>query len=71
MYNGHRSRNSWNVSLWIMNDESLYKEASDLAKVYGKGKGAFKFYLRYEGHKTPDGCPFTKTSIREAFRSLP
>lgn len=23
-YNGHRSWNAWNVSLWINNDKSLY-----------------------------------------------
>lgn len=28
-YNGHRSWNAWNVSLWIGNDESIYRLAVD------------------------------------------
>lgn len=29
-YNGHRSWNAWNVSLWLNNDEGLYREAREL-----------------------------------------
>ena len=34
-YQGHRSWNAWNVSLWINNDEGLYRAAVALAKAYG------------------------------------
>ena len=39
-YNGHRSWNAWNVSLWINNDESLYTHARDMAKRHGIGVAA-------------------------------
>ncbi len=28
-YNGHRSWNAWNVSLWLHNDEGLYRAMLD------------------------------------------
>ena len=28
-YNGHKNWNHWNVSLWINNDEGLYRMAKD------------------------------------------
>tara|TARA_R100000353_G_scaffold60907_2_gene48163 strand:+ start:615 stop:929 length:315 start_codon:yes stop_codon:yes gene_type:complete len=31
-YNGHRSWNAWNVSLWLGGDEYYYEKASDKIK---------------------------------------
>lgn len=31
-YNGHRSWNAWNVSLWIANEEPLYRAALECIK---------------------------------------
>ena len=39
-YNGHRSWNAWNISLWINNDEGLYRRAVDLAMRNGIARGA-------------------------------
>lgn len=69
-YNGHRSWNAWNVSLWINNDEGLYNWARDLAKKHGVGKAARIMARDLEGEKTPDGGRYNLTCIREAIRDI-
>jgi hypothetical protein len=69
-YQGHRSWNAWNVSLWINNDEGLYREAHWLAKRYGIGQGAAMMAAGLKGECTPDGAPYTFTSVREAMRGI-
>lgn len=69
-YNGHRSWNAWNVSLWISNDESLYTHAVRLVRVYGAGKAAYVLASELAGQKTPDGAKYNITSIREALRGI-
>jgi hypothetical protein len=64
--NGHRSRNAWNVSLWINNDESLYRWAVDLVKKHGQRKAARIMAKDLEGQRTPDGARYNVTCIREA-----
>lgn len=69
-YNGHRSWNAWNVSLWINNDEGLYRRAYDLAQEHGVGKAARILTQELEGQKTPDGATYNATCIREALRGI-
>jgi hypothetical protein len=69
-YQGHRNWNAWNVSLWINNDEGLYREAVFLAKRYGIGQGAVMMASGLEGERTPDGAPYTLTTVREAMRGI-
>lgn len=69
-YNGHRSWNAWNVSLWVNNDEWLYRQARYYARKFGIAKGAEIFAQLYQGQKTPDGAVYNKTSVREAFRGI-
>lgn len=69
-YNGHRSWNAWNVSLWINNDEGLYRFALDCVRRFGKGGAARAFMRDFEGQKTPDGARYNITSVREAMREL-
>jgi hypothetical protein len=69
-YQGHRSWNAWNVSLWINNDEGLYRFARSLAKQYGIGVGAVKLAQALQGERTPDGGVYNLTCVREAMRGM-
>ena len=67
MYNGHRNYNAWNVSLWINNDEGLYKLAQFAVHWEGSRERAAEYMLmRLEDTHTPDGVPYTKTNIKLA-----
>lgn len=82
-YQGHKNWNHWNVSLWINNDEGLYRMALNFIKFYPKAgygfSGSAKAYaakkmlerLRDEDiTHTPDGAPYSVSSIRAAMVGL-
>ena len=69
-YNGHRSWNSWNVSLWIYNDEGLYSWARGMVQRYGKTRAAYKLAAELDGQRTPDGAKYNLTCIREALSDM-
>lgn len=69
-YNGHRSWNAWNVSLWINNEEWLYSRAVELAQRYGIARGARKLAAELDGERTPDGARYNLTCVREAMREI-
>jgi len=73
-YEGHRSRNAWNVSLWIGNDEGLYETAKECIRTMKNRDDAAAAMLEILHDmgitRTPDGSPYTKTSIREAMRGM-
>jgi len=75
MFNGHKNWNHWNVSLWINNDEGLYRDAVLCRREYGDtlDEAADRMMFLLDGRgitHTPDGAPYTKTSVRAAMRDL-
>lgn len=77
-YQGHRSWNSWNVSLWIHNDEGLYLLAkmciAEAKRIHATKHTAaqlmFDDLTESNITETPQGAPYTVTSIREAMRGM-
>lgn len=52
-YNGWKNYETWNVALWILNDEGLYLDAKKFRRL---GYTSFAQNLLSEGcKKTPDG----------------
>ena len=68
-YNGWSNRETWNVALWVNNDEWLY----DMARLYtaeakeqGEGIEYYKllqFCAISEEEETPDGVPYWGKTI--------
>ena len=72
-YNGHRSWNAWNVSLWISSDEGLYNLALDCLRRYRTRGAAARALLRElggEGSRTPDGGRYNVTCLYAALDGL-
>jgi len=65
-YNGHKNWNHWNVSLWLFNDESLYRFMVEEMRRSGTRDDAAGRILSGLSSKTPDGAPYTFTSVRAA-----
>ena len=69
-YNGHRNWNYWNVSLWIGNDEGLYQAARYALRRHRSARAAAAALLDELPSHTPDGAPYTITSLIAALRGL-
>ena len=72
-YQGHRNWHHWNVSLWLFNEEYLYNNL----RAYVEGTSTLDSaaaHMLYHIERaanggpatTPDGAPYTFTSIRAA-----
>jgi hypothetical protein len=69
-YNGFPSWNAWNVSLWINNDEGLYRMAREYVQSYGYDKAVRLIYRAIGESRTPDGAKYSARSIRLAIRGI-
>jgi hypothetical protein len=76
-YNGHPIWNAWNVSLWIGNDEALYRLAIKCLEnpVHGRkpsiNVATQRFLTEISGiETTPDGAIYSRTSVRHALAGL-
>ena len=74
MYNGHKNWNHWNVALWVANDEGLYNCAKVYKRALRNSLDAAKAMLedlRGMGlTHTPDGAPYSVTTLAAAIRGL-
>lgn len=59
-YNGHKSRGHWNVSLWINNDEHLYRTCLNyFACGFTRREVARGIVELWKNQRTPDGYEYT------------
>lgn len=73
-FNGHKNWNHWNVSLWISNDESLYRLARVYLRRHSSKDAAARALLEDLNDDrithTPDGARYTVTTVRAALAGL-
>ena len=69
-YNGHKNWNHWNVSLWIGNDEALYRLALRCIHSGNRRQAAETFLELVGATHTPDGAPYSLSSVTAAMRGL-
>jgi len=76
-YNGWKNRQTWNVSLWINNDEPLYRSAVEFMRNY-KGRRPYSAFVENMGlvhDSTPDrisysGTKLDRVALNEMMREL-
>jgi hypothetical protein len=72
-YNGWSNRATWNVALWINNDESLYRAKEDalkMARIQGDKDRAVNILENlcqqfWPNGSTPDGCALEDADFAE------
>ena len=62
-YNGYANYSTWNVCLWIQNDESLYDEARYLARRNRTYQDLVSYLYECGSTETPDGVKWDDTEI--------
>jgi hypothetical protein len=67
-YNGYRSWNAWNVSLWINNDSFMYTFCLDLLSKNNLRMATNIFCGMF--YKTPDGALYNNLSVFNTLKEL-
>ena len=65
-YNGWKNRQTWNVSLWLNNDEGVYREAVSFMNKHPQSKHPYLLFIRASGranYQTPDGIKWLSTRL--------
>jgi len=72
-YNGWKDWGTWNVALWINNDENLYNMAQENIRLFKPSVAAgvmLEELKRDRIFQTPDKAIYTKARILDAIRDM-
>jgi hypothetical protein len=64
-YNGWKNYATWNVALWMNNDEGLYRDARAFMRRHGDDRSPYESYIEQAGlsKKTPDGVAWDAETL--------
>lgn len=69
-YQGHENWNQWNVSLWIANEEPIYRFAKECLQGRSLKRAVCRFLEVYRNAETPDGGRYSYAAVYAALKGL-
>lgn len=67
---GYKSRNAWEVALYVQENQELYNEARELTERMGHTNAAKILAKRLKGKRTPGGHRVNFSSLRAALYDM-